>query len=391
MSISKIITASLVAFSFLFSAAHAEILAMMLYESKSPDSLKSLKLSGTGERKEGIVIMDVDPGSQNFGKILWDMPLPNDTVSHHIFYDRTMTKGYLTSLAKKELGVLDMTANPFRLKTLAMPDCTMGEDVVLNEDNSRWYLTCMASGTVIVGDVQTDKIIDVIRIPGIYPHGLAVNSKINRILVTSTVKGDMTNPGEVITEIDATTHEILGSHKVSLKASPSGEAPVEILFVPKGDEIIAYVTNMFGNTLWTLTWDSGKKKFRSEQVFDFSTVNAGVPLEIYFNQNVDTMYISSASPGFVHIFDLKEDVGKPKLMKTVKTDQGSHHIAFTNDGKMGFVQNSLLNLPGMSSGTINVIDLKKEEVVATITTLADMGLNPNVIVLLPEENHFAGH
>ncbi len=391
MGISKIISICFIISSFCFSAAQAEILAMMLYESKSPDSLKSLKLSGVGERKEAIAIMDVDPDSKNFGKILWEMPLPNDMMSHHIFYDRTMTKGYLTSLAKKELGVLDMTANPFRRITLPMPDCTMGEDVIINEDNSRWYLTCMGSASVIVGDVKTDKIIDVIRIPGTYPHGLAVNTKINRILVTSTVKGDLTEPGETITEIDATSHKILDSHKLSLKPSPSGEAPVEILFVPNSEQAIAYVTNMFGNTLWTLTWDEGQKKFNKEQVFDFAAVDAGVPLEIYFNQNVDKMYVTSGSPGYLHIFDLAAGKGKPKLMKSLKTGQGSHHVAFTTDGKWGFVQNSLLNLPGLSSGTINVVNLEKEEVVATIDTLVNMGLNPNVIMLLPSDNEFAGH
>ncbi|MEJ2027969.1 MAG: hypothetical protein P8X52_11170, partial [Limibacillus sp.] len=71
----------------------------MNYESKSPDSLKSLKLSGPAERVEGIAVVDVDPESMNFGKILMNIPMPPDQVVHHIFYDRTMTKAYITSLA----------------------------------------------------------------------------------------------------------------------------------------------------------------------------------------------------------------------------------------------------------------------------------------------------
>ncbi|WP_204602387.1 YncE family protein [Paremcibacter congregatus] len=391
MKLLGLICAGLATLGGMTSPAQAEILAMMLYETKSADSLKTLKLSGVGERREGILIMDVDPASAQFGAVMWDMPLANDTTSHHIFYDRTMTKGYITALTKRELGILDMTKNPYRRTTIPMPDCGMGEDVTFNEKNTRWYLTCMDSSTIIVGDVKTDKVIEVIQTPGVYPHGLAVNSKINRILATSTVKGDMTNPGETIIEIDATTHEILGSHKLSLKPSPSGEAPVEILFVPGAKNPIAYITNMFGNTLWTATWDKASRTFKTEQVFDFATENAGVPLEIYFNKAVDTMYVTSASPGFLHIFDVSKDKGHPKLIKSIKTGQGSHHIAFTKDEKMGFVQNSLLNLPGMSEGTINVVDLEKQEVISTIDTLVKMGMNPNVIVLLPENNAFAGH
>ncbi len=79
--------------------ASAEILAMMNYESKTPDQVKALKLTGAQERREGIAIIDVDPESATFGKWLVDIPLDPAGVAHLIFYDRTMTKAYLTSLA----------------------------------------------------------------------------------------------------------------------------------------------------------------------------------------------------------------------------------------------------------------------------------------------------
>jgi DNA-binding beta-propeller fold protein YncE len=371
--------------------ASAEILGMMSYESKSPDSLKSLKLSGVPERREGIAIIDLDPNSEAFGKILWDMPLPADLVAHHIFYDRTMTKAYVTSLAKPELQVLDLTKSPYRTKTISVEGCAMGEDVIINEDNTRWYLTCMMSANVIVGDVQTDEVVGIIDVPDTYPHGLAVHSEINRILITSTVKGDLTDAREDVTVVDATTLEVLGSHKLSNKPSPSGVAPVEILFVPDAEIPTAYVSNMFGNTLWTMTWDEAAGDFVTAEAYDTGADGANVPLEIYFTNDSNRMYVSSASPGFVQIFDTTEDKAKPKLVKTIDTDEGSHHIAFTQDGKYAFVQNALLNLPGMSSGTINVIDLETQEMVATMDTLSNMGLNPNVIVLLPDNNDFAGH
>ena len=100
------------------------------------------------------------------------------------------------------------------------------------------------------------------------------------------------------------------THKVSNKPSPSGEAPVEILFVPGANPPIAYVTNMFGGTLWTATWNAQKKDFDVAQVFDFATVKAGVPLEIYFNGANDKMYVTTAKPGHLHIFDIK-DPAKP--------------------------------------------------------------------------------
>ena len=79
--------------------AQAEILAMMNYESKPPETLESLDLANTQERREGIAVVDVDPNSDDFGRILLDIPMPPDQIVHHIFYDRTMTKAYITSLA----------------------------------------------------------------------------------------------------------------------------------------------------------------------------------------------------------------------------------------------------------------------------------------------------
>jgi hypothetical protein len=81
----------------------------------------------------------------------------------------------------------------------------------------------------------------------------------------------------------------------------------------------------------------------------------------------------------------------PKLIKTLPAGEGAHHVGITKDERYGFVQNALLNLPGMSDGSITVVDLAKGEVVGSVDTLKDMGLNPNSLVLLPEWNHFAGH
>ena len=73
--------------------ASAEILALLNYESKTDQPV----------RREGIAIMDIDPESGNFGKILMEIPLPPDLVAHHIFsrihdliFNRNLTGGMFT-------------------------------------------------------------------------------------------------------------------------------------------------------------------------------------------------------------------------------------------------------------------------------------------------------
>ncbi len=375
------------------SQSEAEILAMLNYESKPPEALKAFKHPVAGQvRKEGLAIIDVNPASANYGKIVEDIPLPEDLVAHHIFYNRDASKAYITALGKSELRVIDMTKRPLTIATIAVPDCKVGEDIVFSEDNTRWYLTCMGSDSVIIGDAREDRPIKTIATPNPYPHGIAIHDGIDRLLVTSTVRpSDLGDAGETIAVIEASTGNVLSTHKVSGKATPSGEAPVEVLFVPGANPPVAYVTNMYGGTLWTATWDPQRKDFIVEQAFDFTPLKAGIPLEMYFNRKADRLHVTTAKPGHLHIFDISSNPAKPQHVKTIPAGEGAHHVAFTKDERYAFVQNSLLNLPGMSDGSITVVDLVKGEAVASIDTLKERGFNPNSIVLLPDWNHPAGH
>jgi len=360
----------------------AEILAMLNYESKPQQTI----------RREGIAVIDVDPASGNFGRTLMDIPLPPDLVNHHIFYNRDVSKAYITALGKSDLYVMDVTKFPYRLMKIGIPECQVGEDVVFSENNKIWYLTCMGSSKVIVGDAVSDKVLKVISPSKPYPHGIAINEDIDRMLITSSVRAsDFGDPGETVTIIELSTGKELSSHKLSRKPSPSGVAPVEVLFVPGAEPPTVYATNMFGGTIWAGVWDPAIKDFRFDEAFDFTPLGSGVPLEMYFNEKVDRLYVTTANPGHFHIFDISGDLLKPKLLKTLPVSAGAHHVSFSPDERLAFVQNNFLGLPGMDDGSVTVIDLAKEEVIASMDTLKNQGLNPNSIVLLPEWHHDAGH
>ena len=126
---------------------------MVLYETKAEDSLQSLKLrGGPGARREGIAILDVDPESDTFGDWLADYPLPPTLVSHHIYYNNDRTKAYITALGDSLLHVLDMTRVPYRLKAVEIPACKISENIVFSADGARFYMTCLESHSVLVGD-----------------------------------------------------------------------------------------------------------------------------------------------------------------------------------------------------------------------------------------------
>ena len=371
------------------SSASAEMLAILNYESKAPESLEALQLQGgKQDRKEGIAILELDSKSADYGNILIDIPVSPELILHHIFYNRDLSKAYITALNSTEMYVIDLEKFPYRLKPVAMPNCKVQENIIFSDDNKTWYVTCMGSESVIVGDAVQDLPTSVIKMPGSYPHGIALHEGINRIIVASCVAPDFSGTGNTVEVIDARTNKHIGSIVVS---DSKGAAPVETVFVPKANPPIAYVTNMMENTLWALTWDALNDTFEADKVFDFESIGAHVPLEIYFNRAVDRLYITTADPGMFHVFDISASVLEPVLLQSFPTAGGAHHVAFSPSEDRAYVQNGLLNLPGMNDGSITVIDLQKLEVEGTIQTFKMAGLVPNSITMLPEWYHPAGH
>lgn len=373
------------------SPAQAEILAMMNYESMPAESLKTLKLGSSMERREGIAIIDVDPESENFGKILWNMPLNPEWVAHHIFYNPQQSKAYVTFLMAEKLGVIDLTQNPYRWEILDMEGCKVGEDVVFNNIGSRWYLTCMGSDRVIVGDTATDKVLHTISTQRPWPHGFDIDERIDRALATNTEKPDMTETGDYLTVIEPSSNRSIGEIRMSPEGSTTPASPVEILFVPGAEPPLAYVTNIASNSLWYVRWNPREKAFDADLAFDMAEAGGELPLEIYLTDDNTRMYVTTAQSGMLHSFDISKDLTKPKLLKTVKTGGGAHHVGFDKAGQYMFVQNSFINLPEMHEGTVSVIDRKTMMKVKDMTTLKDQGLTPNSIVLLPRWNDLAGH
>jgi hypothetical protein len=75
-----------------------------------------------------------------------------------------MSKAYVTALGLSILHVIDMKRFPYRMKAVEIPECKVLEDAIFTADNKTWYLTCMGSQNIIVGDATTDKPIKTISL-----------------------------------------------------------------------------------------------------------------------------------------------------------------------------------------------------------------------------------
>ena len=198
---------------------------------------------------------------------------------------------------------MDLRTIPYRLRAIDVTDCQMGEDLAVSEDNQTWYLTCMGSNNVIMGDARLDKPIKTVSTAEsslatiLYPQGIAIHNGIDRVLVTSTVKPDMSDAGDSITVLEAGSGRVLSTHKVSSKPSPAKSALVEVMFSPNSNPLAVHITNMLEVTLWARLWDPASKTFSFHQVDDFGSRQQGIPLEMLYNAKGDRLFVTTAKPG----------------------------------------------------------------------------------------------
>jgi len=329
-------------------------------------------------KKDGLAIIDLNPESDTFGDILQDVPVGEGVLMHHPFYNSDKSKLYNTALMGEHLYQVNIHDNTiFDITPIDIGACIVGEDMIFSKDGEKFYLTCMGSDNVMVFDAKTDQIIDEISVnqeenPNAftkYPHGISADEKIDRMIVTQTVSPALDDPQSRVTVVEFSTGKVLSTIEL-IKSEGTPSAPVEVLFHP--EESIAYVSGMLDGTIWVLVWDEKTKSFEPKLVDDGSEREHSWPLDLNIGPK-GNLYVSFAVPGVVNEYSL-ENPEQPKLLRTLPAQPGAHHVLFSADSRYMFVQNNLLNLDGLNSGTISVVDFASGNLIATIDNLVEQGM-----------------
>ncbi len=330
------------------------------------------------KQKDGLAVIDLNPNSETFGDILQDAPVGEGVLMHHPFYNSDRSKLYNTSLAGEGLYQINIHDNNiFDITPIDTGSCVVGEDMIFSKDGTKFYLTCMGSDNVMVFDAKTDQLIGEIssnqeQNPDAYikyPHGLSSDEKINRMIVTQTISPALDDPQSSVSIVELSTGNVLSTIELA-KNPDTPSAPVEVMFHP--DESIAYVTGMLDGTIWALIWDEQTESFEPKLVDDGTLREHSWPLDLSMGPK-GNLFVSFAVPGVVNEYSL-QNPEQPELIRTLPAQPGAHHVLFSTDGQYMFVQNNLLNLDGLNSGTISIVDLNSGSLVATIDDLVDQGM-----------------
>lgn len=373
---------------------------------------------------DGVILMNLDPDSHDFGQILQNFEIGEGVVPHHLYYNHDESRLYNTALSGEFLYelIFERDADGVPAIVEAVPidvaNNIVGEDLYFTEDGSRFYLTFMGGfgelvdGTIGVFDAATNELIETIVAPVpedpasgepfiLYPHGISANEALNLLAVTSTVHPDgVSGVGNTVTLIDLATNQPVQT----LLAAESWDdlsSPVEVLLLR--DEFEPYLLTTTLNTadIWIAPYDEAAGQFgKFIEVVDGSAEGLGVALEFYIGPGEDPdsdddklLYVSFGVPGLVNVYSL-DNLPELELVKTLPAAAGAHHMAFFKSAagrELLVVQNNLLNLPGLNAGTLTIVDIHSGELVSTVNLPEDMGLLPESLESAMGNGHFYHH
>ncbi|UUC45231.1 hypothetical protein [Flavobacterium cerinum] len=349
---------------------------------------------------DGMAVIELDPESPNFGHISSKLELGVGVLPHHIYYDYFAQKLYTTALGGSYLyqirTVEDANGNPTLVNATPVNTgtSTVGEDIFFTSDG-RYFVTFMGGdgslkgGSVGVFNASNNQLIKTISgsidtNPNkfiMYPHGISVSEEKGLMMVTSTIHPDLTSGvGNTCTLIDLNTYEMIETYTVA--DSPSDmSSPVEVLLLRGQFPKFALATTMLGGDIWMAPYNPATGKYDVfTKAFDGSAMGLGWALEMYMDNNKH-LYVSFGEPGKVLVFDIS-NLPNLTLLRTLDADQGAHHMVFfkTKSGRdVVAVQNNLLNLPNLNSGTITVVDVITGEKLGTVDLRNRYGILPESI------------
>ncbi|MFC3758361.1 YncE family protein [Chryseobacterium tructae] len=349
---------------------------------------------------DGIAVIELDPEAPDFGNISSKLELGVGVLPHHLYYNQSANKLYTTALGGSYLYQVktekDQIGQPKLVSATPIDtgENTVGENIFFTNDG-RFFMTFMGGagglkdGSVGVFNANNNQLIKTIKAsiqdnPNkfiMYPHGISINEEKGLMMVTSTIHPDLTSGfGNTCTLLDLNTYQIKETYQVA--DSPTDlSSPVEVLLLRGKFPQYALATTMLGGDIWIAPYNATTKKYDAfTKIFDGSTQGLGWTLEMYIDDN-NRLYVSFADPGKVLVFDIS-NLPQLKLLKTLTADKGAHHMVFfkTKKGKeVVAVQNNLLDIPNLNSGTISVIEIQTGKTLGTVNLRSKYGILPESI------------
>jgi hypothetical protein len=310
-----------------------------------------------------LAVIDFDPHSRNYGKVLTTVPLPGPGAlgnePHHVGLSadgRVLAAGGLLSVLRgqKEVFFFDVSdpARPKFLKSADPPLSSVTDEFHALPDGG-FLVTMMggpmghAPGRVVEFNRNLELVAEHPATPpddGFNPHGISVRPELN-LMVTSDFICPSTTLHAIVGGLDLRgsvrvwdLHQRTITRTISI---PNAGGTIDVQLIPRDHRARAFTAGMLDDQLYLVDPHAGA----ATPVFNFASIHkGGWPQLIRITEDGTRLFITLNQAGKVVMFDTSEPT-QPKVLRVLDLGaaSGPHYLRLTENERRLVISDYFLN------------------------------------------------
>ncbi len=324
----------------------------------APDEHESILYVWTRDADEKdsdfIAVVDADPESRSFGKVIGTAPAGSKaTEAHHFGYNAETDRIFAGGLFSNELFIYDVGTDPRRPRLLK----SRSLDETGHSGPHTLYAVPGGMMIAMLGDVDGGGPGGLIMLDddgnfrGAYPgpnhrgapvfmYDVGVKPEMNRMITSSWafpqhIKHGPAAPehvGNAVVVWDWKTREVIQVEELD-------KAPLEVRWLHGPDGLGGYINTAYGATLWY--WEDADKDGRLEFNRVVRLPEGSAPGDVRISPDNRLLYVSLFGTNEVQQYDITDRL-KPRLISTVEVPH-PNMMKLSPDGRRLYVSNSILS------------------------------------------------
>ena len=333
----------------------------------------TLGVEGLGDGADKLVVVDVKPGSSNYGKVIYSYSVEGRNEAHHAGFTDDRRQLWLCGLETSKIFVFDVYSQPARpryLKTIDNFEKLTGGAVGPHGVYAlpgRVLTPCLSNAkdhggrTGLVefsneGDYITTHWLPTKETPGIvggefadgYNYDARVLPRKNVLLTTSFTGwnnymrefGDLAHDSEAMKQF-GNSMVVWNFHtRQPKKAFHVPGAPLEIRWAWGDQHNYAFTATALGSKLW-LFYEDKKGDWQAKDVAQIGPKNGVLPVDLSLSADDKTLFVDCFGDGKCRVFDVSNPL-EPRPICEKQIGRQVNMVSQSWDGKRLYFTSSLL-------------------------------------------------
>ncbi|MBY0522002.1 MAG: selenium-binding family protein [Gemmataceae bacterium] len=309
-------------------------------------------VDAAGKNNDQFIVIDVDPDSDKYGKVTYQLDLGSSgNETHHFGYTDDRSQIWGCSLFSNRIFIIDVKTDPAKPKL----DKTL-ENVVEKAGLTGPHSPYALPGRMLISFLSgkdgglpaglaefnlKGEVVRKIELPKDAPYGydVAIQPDLNRMVTSSFTpqnnykkpfaQMDLKNFGNKLVVWDFRNYK-------PLQTLTTGAAPLECRWSLRKDANHGYTNCALDASIWV--WEGEGDKYTTRKLCD----TGKLPADLRQSPDDRFLYVSCFGSNEIQQWDVS-DLKKPKLASTIAPGVHPNMMHVTGDGKRMYITNSLLS------------------------------------------------